>query len=328
MTARWAGTSAGRSPTVGFVVGGLAGVVPCLWPHLFPWELSVARFVGGLMVGGSAAYTIHSFNSEGKLGWRRGRLALFTVGSLATVAVLYAYCVVHVHFQGRSVAVPVGLSRAPRCCQDLSDDACIERRLTLSDSAIKLCWGTASVASVRLALVFAYWSAAVAGGASLGKWFTGGERQRPGSRDVESPAMEIRDLFISHAHEDGEFVKRLVHDLEVQGLTVWWDDGSLLVGDSLHERIPQMIEKCRQFLVVLSREAVDSKWVTDEMKMAQVLAKEDQSPEGARRLPFILPIIARPCDVPLALKDRVAADFSGSYKQGLEHLSQRLLRVD
>ncbi len=45
------------------------------------------------------------------------------------------------------------------------------------------------------------------------------------------------DVFISHASEDKDWVKGLVSSLDLEGVSVWYDEQQLKVGDSLREAI-------------------------------------------------------------------------------------------
>jgi len=44
-------------------------------------------------------------------------------------------------------------------------------------------------------------------------------------------------VFISYAHEDGEFARAIQARLEGEGFRVWIDEGRLRAGDSLIEAI-------------------------------------------------------------------------------------------
>ena len=45
------------------------------------------------------------------------------------------------------------------------------------------------------------------------------------------------DVFVSHASEDKEFARALAEGLSKKGLSVWFDDFELKVGDSLRRSI-------------------------------------------------------------------------------------------
>lgn len=61
------------------------------------------------------------------------------------------------------------------------------------------------------------------------------------------------DVFVSYASEDREAVARpLALLLEQLGLTVWYDETALRVGDRLNQRIQEGLAKCRYGVVILS----------------------------------------------------------------------------
>lgn len=62
------------------------------------------------------------------------------------------------------------------------------------------------------------------------------------------------DVFISHASEDKPSIVRSLADaLVAEGLTVWYDEFELRIGDSLRRKIDLGLAKSRVGLVVLSK---------------------------------------------------------------------------
>lgn len=81
------------------------------------------------------------------------------------------------------------------------------------------------------------------------------------------------DLFISHATEDKEeFVRPLAVALSQLGITVWYDEFSLTVGDSLSRSIDKGLIDSRFGLVVLSNSFFDKKWTDYELR--SLISKE------------------------------------------------------
>jgi hypothetical protein len=61
------------------------------------------------------------------------------------------------------------------------------------------------------------------------------------------------DVFISHASEDkNDLVRPLADALQNKGLSVWYDEFTLRIGDSLRQKIDQGLSRSRVGLVVLS----------------------------------------------------------------------------
>jgi len=75
-------------------------------------------------------------------------------------------------------------------------------------------------------------------------------------------------IFISHSNQDKQFVQELQAALEGRGLSVWPDTRELRPGDVLEPEIKTAIEEARDFIVVFSLNALNSKWVSMEVKHA------------------------------------------------------------
>jgi len=74
------------------------------------------------------------------------------------------------------------------------------------------------------------------------------------------------DVFISHASEDkDEVVRPLAHALQNGGLTVWYDEFELRIGDSLRQKIDSGLAKSRFGIVVFSREFISKGWTNYEL---------------------------------------------------------------
>lgn len=74
------------------------------------------------------------------------------------------------------------------------------------------------------------------------------------------------DVFISHASEDKEaVVRQLAASLQAQGLTVWFDEQTLRIGDSLRRKIDQGLARSRVGLVVISRSFIGKGWPNYEL---------------------------------------------------------------
>ena len=89
----------------------------------------------------------------------------------------------------------------------------------------------------------------------------------------EKSAETSGDLFISHASEDKEsFVKPLADALIERGVSVWYDEYSLPIGDSLRESIDKGLHEARYGLVVLSKKFFEGNWTKYELN--GLVAKE------------------------------------------------------
>lgn len=73
-------------------------------------------------------------------------------------------------------------------------------------------------------------------------------------------------MFISHASEDKEQVARpLEKELRRLGLTVWYDESVLRVGDSLYQQISHGLATSRYGIVILSRHFFAKNWPKQEL---------------------------------------------------------------
>ena len=75
------------------------------------------------------------------------------------------------------------------------------------------------------------------------------------------------DVFISHASEDkARFVRPLAEALRERGISVWYDEWELRVGDSLVDRINDGLGHSQFGVVVLSPAFFTKNWSRAEMQ--------------------------------------------------------------
>lgn len=74
------------------------------------------------------------------------------------------------------------------------------------------------------------------------------------------------DVFISHASEDKEAVARpLAEALRNNGLSVWYDEFELRIGDSLRRKIDKGIAKSNFGIIIISRDFINKGWTNYEL---------------------------------------------------------------
>ncbi len=99
--------------------------------------------------------------------------------------------------------------------------------------------------------------------------------------------MTNTHVFISHSSKDDPFVKQLREALEGLGINVWVDSRNLRGGSKLAPEIEAAIEAARQFVVVLSKETVESPWVRREIRKA-LEVEQRRKAEGYRVIPLLV----------------------------------------
>lgn len=74
------------------------------------------------------------------------------------------------------------------------------------------------------------------------------------------------DVFISHASEDKESVARpLANALIAEGVSVWYDEFELKIGDSLRRKIDAGLAKSNFGIVVISKNFINKGWTNYEL---------------------------------------------------------------
>jgi hypothetical protein len=125
-------------------------------------------------------------------------------------------------------------------------------------------------------------------------------------------------LFISYSSRDRDFVSTLAAELKSFGVEVWWDKWEMKVGDSINKKIQEGISSSGWLAIILSPNSVKSPWVERELNSA--LTRELESKEV-----FVLPILYQECEIPLFLKEKIYADFRGSFHDGIATLLARVV---
>lgn len=122
-------------------------------------------------------------------------------------------------------------------------------------------------------------------------------------------------IFISHSHQDKDFVDVLATNLIQRRQHVWVDRWELKVGDSLINRIQSAITTASALIVVLSKASVASEWCKKELSAGLIRELEE------RRV-IVLPLLLEDCDIPLFLRDKMYADFRKDFDAGLNEIQK------
>ena len=129
-----------------------------------------------------------------------------------------------------------------------------------------------------------------------------------------------KDIFISYSRRDQEFVTRLASDLDAQVAGVWFDQSAIQLGEKWHDEIMEGIRDCKAFILVLSPDAAESKYVREEINKALELGKT------------IFPIVYRPGrwsgELQELVKEIQTLDLrSGSYTDNFHKLVDGLVEA-
>lgn len=125
-------------------------------------------------------------------------------------------------------------------------------------------------------------------------------------------------VFLAHSSKDKTFCRTLADDLVKSGVTVWFDEYEIRVGDSITQKISDAIGENDYLGIVLSPDAVESEWVKKELSAGLIR-------ELDKKAVVILPLLYRQCQIPPLIADKRYANFTKSYEKGLEELLNRFV---
>lgn len=136
--------------------------------------------------------------------------------------------------------------------------------------------------------------------------------------------MTIPRIFVSHSHTDDVFGQRLIADLRtiLGEEAVWYDANGLRGGDEWWNNILAEITARDTFIILLSPEALGSKWVNDEI----TIAWRQKNTIGKR----ILPLLVLPCLVREDLTTLQIISFVAprAYAEAFAALKHALTTID
>jgi hypothetical protein len=138
----------------------------------------------------------------------------------------------------------------------------------------------------------------------------------PTPTTLTAPERNPRQIFLSHARQDAEFAHQLAADLRHQGWEIWIAPDSIRPGESWVNAINRGLVECGIFLLVLSPEAVNSKWVHSETNAAIGLQHQ-----GEIRL---IPLDVRAVNAPPLWRAYQWVSFRDGYQAGLEAVLHEL----
>jgi hypothetical protein len=94
-----------------------------------------------------------------------------------------------------------------------------------------------------------------------------------GKKDSVARAV-IRDVFVSHAFEDKDEIARpLVEALVDRGISVWFDEYELRLGDSIRKKIEQGLRDSRHGLIIMTKNFFNREWTQKELSALESSGK-------------------------------------------------------
>jgi len=121
-------------------------------------------------------------------------------------------------------------------------------------------------------------------------------------------------IFISYSRKDIVYAERLINALRREGFDPWVDVEGLGAGTFWQTRLQKQINTCDAYILIMSRNAYNSRWVPDEL----VTAKTKDKP--------IFPLLLDDTELFLALQTIQFEDVRGG-KLPSEEFYRRLAKV-
>lgn len=133
----------------------------------------------------------------------------------------------------------------------------------------------------------------------------------------DNEQTDYYSCFISYAHKDKAFARKLYDALQNRGIRCWLDEHNIFPGDDIRDEIDRGIKAWDKVLLCCSKNSLSSYWVDKEIERA--LRKEERRwKESGKRILTIIPLIldnflftewksSRSDEI----RNRLAADFRG-----------------
>jgi hypothetical protein len=132
--------------------------------------------------------------------------------------------------------------------------------------------------------------------------------------DVTTPASlpRLPGVFVSYAHSDREFTRRLVGDLRRRQIRVWLDE-RLQSGEAWRQQLRMAIAAADALLLVLSPASASSDYVRWEVDIANELGK------------LLVPAVFQRCDLPDTVRQLQYVNLEKDYTSAVQQLKERLM---
>ncbi|MCK4394533.1 toll/interleukin-1 receptor domain-containing protein [Candidatus Bipolaricaulota bacterium] len=124
------------------------------------------------------------------------------------------------------------------------------------------------------------------------------------------------DVFVSYSRRDQPFVRKLVDRLLQSGVSVFYDEADIAVGQSLADSLNRAVQNAKYVLVVMSPDYFASQW--GKLELALALQQEFESDRTK-----VIPLLLRDCEIPPLLRSKLYADFRDT--EVFEHTFSKVL---
>jgi hypothetical protein len=121
-----------------------------------------------------------------------------------------------------------------------------------------------------------------------------------------------KKVFISYSSKNRDLAERVRNSLSLANLDVWFDSEAVKPGQYIVEAITEGLRASDYFLLLITNDSNNSKWVQREISLAFELA-------NAKKL-TVLPMIFDGADVPFEFRGLLYIDARQSLAAGIEKL--------
>ena len=130
-----------------------------------------------------------------------------------------------------------------------------------------------------------------------------------------------RDIFICHANADkNKYVNILYKNLRSNGISVWYDEGEIIWGDSITEKIEEGIKTSKFALICFSENFLKANWPYSEF-----VALFHRQQEEKRKL--ILPLILNSKDEIIKKYPLIKDIYYEEWEKGIDYLINEIKKI-
>jgi hypothetical protein len=144
---------------------------------------------------------------------------------------------------------------------------------------------------------------------------------RPAEPQISRQTAKL-DVFLSHASEDKDAIARPLYQALIDaGLTVWFDEAALRLGDRLRRKIDEGLARCNYGVVIISPNFLNKEW--PQLELDGLAARETA---GGKTI--ILPIWHDIGQAAIAQKSPTLADrVAAKSTEGIPALVEKIIQV-